>query len=163
MELDADMERVVTEQQLGFVATVSPEGRPNLSPKGTTFVVDGSRILFADVASPNTVANLAANPNVELNIVDPIVRKGYRFKGTATVHVDDDWYGRGIAMLAERGSSLTEADVNSIVVVDVTEADSLISPAYGIVAADGQPRSERTIAAGWLARINERYRARFDL
>lgn len=33
--LTADMRRVVTEQRLGFVAPVSPDGAPNLSPKGT--------------------------------------------------------------------------------------------------------------------------------
>jgi predicted pyridoxine 5'-phosphate oxidase superfamily flavin-nucleotide-binding protein len=86
VELTPDMQRVVLEQSLGFVATVTPDGRPNLSPKGTTTVFDANHLMFADVASPQTVANLASNPNVEVNVVDPIVRKGYRFKGTATVH-----------------------------------------------------------------------------
>jgi predicted pyridoxine 5'-phosphate oxidase superfamily flavin-nucleotide-binding protein len=34
--LTADMRRVVEQQRLGFVATVCPDGTPNLSPKGTT-------------------------------------------------------------------------------------------------------------------------------
>jgi predicted pyridoxine 5'-phosphate oxidase superfamily flavin-nucleotide-binding protein len=34
--LTADMKRVVEQQRLGFVATVCPDGTPNLSPKGTT-------------------------------------------------------------------------------------------------------------------------------
>ena len=34
--LTADMRRVVGEQRLGFVATVCPDGTPNLSPTGTT-------------------------------------------------------------------------------------------------------------------------------
>ena len=40
VELTPDMQRVVLEQRLGFVATVTPDGRPNLSPKGTTTVWD---------------------------------------------------------------------------------------------------------------------------
>ena len=36
--LTEDMKRVVREQALGFVATVCPDGSPNLSPKGTTSV-----------------------------------------------------------------------------------------------------------------------------
>jgi hypothetical protein len=32
--LTADMKRVVREQRLGFVATVCPDGTPNLSRKG---------------------------------------------------------------------------------------------------------------------------------
>ena len=85
MRLDEDMRRVVREQSLGFVATVCPDGTPNLSPKGTTIVWDDDHLVFLDVHSPTTVANLGRNPSVEINVVDPIVRKGYRFKGRAEV------------------------------------------------------------------------------
>jgi predicted pyridoxine 5'-phosphate oxidase superfamily flavin-nucleotide-binding protein len=80
------MQRVVLEQRLGFVATVTAEGRPNLSPKGTTTLWDEEHLMFADLASPGTIENLATNPHVEINVVDPILRKGYRFKGTAAVY-----------------------------------------------------------------------------
>src|SRR5437868_11160508 len=83
-----DMKRVVREQALGFVATVCPDGTPNLSPKGTTVVWDDEHLAFLHICSPGTVTNLAANPAVEINVVDPIVRKGYRFKGTAEVLVE---------------------------------------------------------------------------
>ena len=32
--ISADMKRAVEEQRLGFIATVCPDGTPNLSPKG---------------------------------------------------------------------------------------------------------------------------------
>ncbi len=54
--LTEDMKRVVSEQRLGFVATVCPDGTPNLSPKGTTAVWDDDHIVFADIRSPATVA-----------------------------------------------------------------------------------------------------------
>ena len=83
--LTDDMQRVVREQRLGFVATVCPDGTPNLSPKGTLTVWDDEHLVFADIRSPATMRNLRINPAVEINVVDPIARKGYRFKGTATV------------------------------------------------------------------------------
>ncbi len=83
--LSADMKRVVGEQRLGFVATVCPDGTPNLSPKGTTAVWDDDHLVFANIRSPGTLANLRPNANVEVNVVDPFVRKGYRFKGVARV------------------------------------------------------------------------------
>ena len=98
------MQRVVLEQSLGFVATVSRDGRPNLSPKGTTTVWDEHHLMFADIASPGTVENLASNPDVEINVVDPIVRKGYRFEGHATVHTGGVMFDRGLGVLRERGS-----------------------------------------------------------
>src|SRR5512132_2686779 len=83
--LTEDMQRVVRQQRLGFVATVCPDGTPNLSPKGTTTVWDDDHLIFADIRSPHTITNLKRNPAIEVNVVDPMVRKGYRFKGTATV------------------------------------------------------------------------------
>lgn len=156
MELTADMKRVVTEQQLGFIATVTPDGRPNLSPKGTTVVLDEHHLLFADVASPNTVRNLSGNPHIEINVVDPIVRKGYRFSGEATVHADGDRYERGLAVLRDQGSSLTGDRVRSIVVVEVVAAAALVSPAYD------QDVSEQSVAANWLAKVAQLYRDRFS-
>lgn len=156
MELTADMKRVVAEQQLGFVATVTPDGHPNLSPKGTTVVIDDCHLLFADVASPNTVRNLSENPHIEINVVDPIVRKGYRFRGTATVHTDGDSYEHGLALLLEQGSSLTSERVRSIVVVEVVEAAVLVSPVYD------EDVSEQSVAANWLAKVAQLYRDRFS-
>lgn len=41
--------------------------------------------MFLDLRSPGTMRNRAANPAIEINVVDPIVRKGYRFRGEATI------------------------------------------------------------------------------
>jgi predicted pyridoxine 5'-phosphate oxidase superfamily flavin-nucleotide-binding protein len=137
--LDEDMKRVVREQRLGYVASVCDDGTPNLSPKGTTAVWDDDHLVFLDIASPGTVANIeAGRPVVEVNVVDPIRRKGYRFKGPAEVHREgarfEDivrWYER------ERGSDTSR--VSSVVLIRVDDADALVSPAY----ADGS--SEATI------------------
>jgi uncharacterized protein len=79
--LTDDMKRVVREQRLGFIATVCPDGTANLSPKGTTTVSDDDHLVFADIRSPQSVHNIEHNPSVEINVVDPFVRKGYRYKG----------------------------------------------------------------------------------
>ena len=116
------MRRVVFEQKLGFVATVCPDGTPNLSPKGTTTVWDDDHLLFADIRSPQTVRNLEKKPVAEINVVDPIVRKGYRFKGQATLHSDGEVYERGLALLAERGYDASRERVRTIVLVKVEAA-----------------------------------------
>ena len=81
----ADVRRGVAEQRLAFVATVCEDGTPNVSPKGTIAIWDDHHLVFADIRSPGTVANISRNPAVELNIVDPFSRKGFRFKGTAEI------------------------------------------------------------------------------
>jgi len=136
--LTPDMQRVVREQRLGFYATVCPDGTPNLSPKGTTLVWDDGHLFFADVRSPQTVANVRAGSQVELNVVDPLVRKGYRFKGPAVVHdPGSDGYAEGVERLRAAGSSVADR-VRTIVVVEVREARPVVSPAYddGTVTED---------------------------
>ena len=129
-KLTADMKRVVSEQRLGFYATVCEDGSPNLSPKGTTYVWDDDHLLFADIRSPGTVANIRRGSAVEVNVVEPFVRKGYRFKGPAVVHEPGtDGYRDGVARLSEAGSTVADR-AKAIVVVEVLEARPITSPAY---------------------------------
>ena len=75
--LPEEMRRVVREQRLGFVATVGPNGTPNLSPKGTLTVWDDDHLVFADISSSRTVENLRHNAAIEINVVEALARKGY--------------------------------------------------------------------------------------
>jgi uncharacterized protein len=128
--LTADMKRVVDQQGLGFFATVCEDGSPNVSPKGTTYVLDDDRLFFADIRSPRTVTNIRRGSAVEVNVVDPFVRKGYRFKGQATVHDSGTGlYEAGLDVMRRAGSTLVDR-VKAIVVIDVREARPLVSPAY---------------------------------
>jgi predicted pyridoxine 5'-phosphate oxidase superfamily flavin-nucleotide-binding protein len=139
--LTSDMQRVVLEQKLGFVATVCPDGTPNLSPKGTTTVWDDRHLLFADICSPGTVRNLELNPSIEINVVDPFVRKGYRFKGVATVHAGDEVYAEALSLLASRGYQTAPERIAHVVLVEVTQAAPLVSPVYGTGAAEDDVRA----------------------
>ena len=128
--LDEDMQRVVDEQRLGYVASVCADGTPNLSPKGTLAVWDDDHLVFAHLYSPQTVANIeAGNPVVEINVVDPIRRKGYRFKGRAEVHREGPRYDEGTRFYAER-SGLAADRIQAIVLIRVEHAAPVISPAY---------------------------------
>ena len=106
--LTEEMKRAV-DTQLGFVATVCPDGTPNLSPKGTTAAWDDDHLVFAHIHSPGTVANLRSNPSIEINVVDQLVRKGYRFKGTAVVDTDGDVFEQGIRFYEARGTPKAES------------------------------------------------------
>jgi predicted pyridoxine 5'-phosphate oxidase superfamily flavin-nucleotide-binding protein len=148
--LTADMQRVVLEQRLGFAATVCSDGTPNVSPKGTTTVWDDDHLMFADLASPKTVRNLRANPAIEINVVDPLVRKGYRFKGRAALHSEGEEYESALRLLAERGLESRRDRVRTLVLVAVHEAAPLVSPVYekGV--------TEEQVAAMWAERIAAR-------
>jgi predicted pyridoxine 5'-phosphate oxidase superfamily flavin-nucleotide-binding protein len=46
-------------------------------------------LAFADIRSPDTMRNLQSNPHVEINVIDPLSRKGYLFKGQARIIKDN--------------------------------------------------------------------------
>ena len=148
--ISRDVAAFVHEQRLGFHATVSPDGTANVSPKGTTAVFDEEHLMFADIRSPQTLRNLEANPSIEVNVVDPILRRGYRFKGTATVHERGPVVERAHAVFAAVGYTVAPERIRAIVLIRVGEIAPLLSPSYD----DGS--SEADVAAPWAARFAER-------
>jgi predicted pyridoxine 5'-phosphate oxidase superfamily flavin-nucleotide-binding protein len=143
--LTEDMKRVVAEQRLGFHATVSEDGTPNLSPKGTTGVWDDDHLFFVDVRSPKTVANVRRGSAIEVNVVDPIVRRGYRFKGTAVVlDPGTERFREGLGRVRAAGVTTAEERIRAIVVIEVTRALPVVSPAY-----DAGDRDEADVARQW--------------
>ncbi len=128
--LTEDMKRLIDEQRLGFYATVCEDGSPNLSPKGATYVLDDDHLFFVHVRSPQTVANIRRGSLVEVNVVDPFARKGYRFKGPAAVHEPGSrTWEAALKRLREAGSSLIDR-ARAIVVIEVRVARPVVSPVY---------------------------------
>ena len=149
--LTADMKRVVEEQRLGFFATVCADGTPNVSPKGTTAVWDDDHLIFANIRSPGTLANLRQNPSVEVNVVDPVVRKGYRFRGIASVLDSGGLYERAMAFYKARGAPLEM--IREVVLIRVYSAQPLISPAYDLGLSEDEVRT-RFLQRMGLAPVN---------
>jgi len=69
--------------KMGWVATSSPDGTPNVTPKGTLRLLDDQHVMFADLFSLKTRQNLEKNPTVAVTVIDTASAKGYQLKGTA--------------------------------------------------------------------------------
>mgnify|MGYP001415172172 CR=1 FL=1 len=127
--INKDMRDVVSRSMLSFVATVCPDGSPNLSPKSSLRVFDDNTIVFMDIASPQTVANLRFDPRIEINSIDFIRRRGYRFKGKA--HIEQpgstifEWLNDWLIKINGPGYP-----ANRAIVVNVERALPVLSPAY---------------------------------
>jgi len=142
--LDGKIRDFLLRQRLGYVATVSPDGSPNLSPKGTILVWDETHLVFADIRSPQTVKNLESDPRLEVNVVDPLSRRGYRFRGTGRILERSSLYGDIIAFY--RGLGI-RSRISGIILVTVDSADEVTSPLYDA------GMSEEEIRRIWRARL----------
>lgn len=126
--LTQEMQRLVRSQRLGFVATISPDGTPNLSPKGSLTVWDDDHLVFADIESPHTIRNLELNGKTEVNVVDPFTRKGFRFRGTGTILRHGSIYWKVLEMYKAERADVRR--IRALVLVDVAHASPLVSPVY---------------------------------
>jgi uncharacterized protein len=153
--ITAEKCRIVEEQRLGFAATICEDGTANLSPKGTLTVLDDDRLMFADLASPQTVKNLRTNASIEVNVVDPVIRKGFRFKGRGIV-VDP---GERFAELLESFTSGSRAvrdaiaRIRHIVVIEEERALPLVTPAYD------EDVTEEEVSSRWERYFHELWEA----
>jgi general stress protein 26 len=153
-----EMRRLVGEVRLGFAATVSPDGTPNLSPKGTMLVYDDEHLVFADIRSPSTVANLRENASVEVNVVDVGTRRGYRFKGTARLVESPDEVAALVQWYADQDFAFElEGRTERFVLVRVEWADELTSPAcdWGSTEEELLRHYTRHYAGVWARRLPE--------
>jgi uncharacterized protein len=141
--LTEEMKHFVRRQRLGYVATVCQDGTPNLSPKGTTTVWN-DQLVFADICSPGTVENLRHNPPVEVNVVDPFLRKGYRFKGVGKVLTEGQEFNDIVAFYEEQGVCDAGKRIRSVVLVEVQEASLMVSPLYDLGANEEEVRERWT-------------------
>ena len=131
-----NLEAFINEWRLGHLATVGPEG-PNVSPKGTFQALGSTQIAFAEIRSPNTMANLEHDNRVEVNMVDVFARKGARFRGTATFHA----MGTSVASaLSPRWSDVFGVELmtrsSGFVVIELSSVKPLTTPAYDVGATE---------------------------
>ena len=129
IQFEDEIKNFVNFQKLGYVATISSDGTPNLSPKGTIAILDDSRLVFANIRSPQTIENLTKNSSIEINVVDPFSRMGYRFKGMATVISKGDNFENILNYFEKKG---IKSKISHIVVVIVESFSKITSPSYDL-------------------------------
>lgn len=115
--------------RLGFVATVTADGAPAVSPKGTFVVIDPQTIGFAEIRSPGTIRNVRHQPLVDVSFVDPFTRKGVRINGRAEVISQGAEFDTLIPFWDDLWPDLRPR-INMIVKIHVAGVKPLSTPPY---------------------------------
>jgi len=102
-----------------YIATASKTGKPNVSAKGSLRVLDDEHVIFTDVHSPRTIANIKENQQVAIICLDAATRKGVRIWGKAEIISFGDLFNKITAEMAVR-----KMKVNSVVKVTVEEFET---------------------------------------
>lgn len=124
--------------RLGYVATVSSDCKPNLSPKGSVMRSGPESLAFAEICSPDTVANLESNSAVEVSVINPIIRRGYLFSGRGHIHRSGTLFDGLIKKFRDMG---IQSPINAVVVIDVDYIGDTKSPMYDLGYTEEQVKN----------------------
>lgn len=140
--ITAEMRDFIDRLRLGFVATVSPAGRPSVSPRGTIMAWGGGasdELVIADIRSPETTSNVERNPEVEVCIVDPLLRRGYRLRGRAEVLRGGAVFDEAVAAYRRGG---VRSGIRAVLRVRLYEASEVRSPLYDLGVTEEEIREK---------------------
>ena len=118
------MERSV----LCWLATASPDGKPNVSPQELFTYWEESSVLVANIASPKTIKNIQNNAEVCLSFVEVFDQKGYQLYGMA----------RLVRNRSEMESAFEKLEamagprfpIHSLLYIEVVKVLPILAPSY---------------------------------
>lgn len=84
-KMSEEVKKAVATCKPGLIATASRTGKPNVSAKGSLRVLDDEHLVFANIMSPGTLANLEENPQIAIICLDPATRSGCRISGKSEI------------------------------------------------------------------------------
>ena len=111
-----------------FVATVNPDGTPNIGPKRSTRVLDDEHLAFTEVTGNQTWRNVRAGSRVAIAVVDRETMKGFRFVGSPELITSGEIVDQAGAALRSRGIM---APVKAVVRIRVDGIFNLGMPGAG--------------------------------
>jgi len=116
--------------KVAWVATASPDGMPNTTPKGTIRIIDDEHLVFADLFSLKTRDNLQQNPKAAVTVMDFEKYKGYQFKGSAQLVESGPVFDRMVEELKKAPMQLPHPKYVVIITVD-SVFDQSVGPKAG--------------------------------
>ena len=134
--LTAEMKKLIKDHRAGMVASTNDDGTPSVSPKATFVIVNDAKLAFGNIRSPGTLANVRKRPAIEVCFIDVVLRTAVRVTGKATVQRKTD-ADQDVKDAFEADWSDYLANMSSYVVIEVTGAEFILSPAYDRGATNG--------------------------
>ena len=116
---------------LCWLATVSANGMPNVSPKELWRMHDRATVIIADIASGGSVRNLRTNPACCVSFVDVFRQKGFKLVGTAHVigRKDAGFKDTSAPLRAIAGNKFF---VRNVIAMTVEHVAPIVAPSYAL-------------------------------
>ena len=129
MELTAEIKEYIDRSVLCWLATVSAENIPNVSPKEICTYYGSDKVIVANIASPKTVQNIKHNRNVCISFINILIQKGFQLKGKARIieKTNADFLPMEKVLIEMTGGDFPFSTITEIT---IEQAKSIITPKY---------------------------------
>ncbi|NEG69042.1 pyridoxamine 5'-phosphate oxidase family protein [Bifidobacterium choloepi] len=121
MAMLTDDMKTFIKDNLGWIATVSPDGQLDLGPKMSLFVLDDDHLAYHERTGGQHYRNLEAGSPLVIAFANPAEKKGYRFRGNVSLHSDDAIYDQQVLLAEQNGTKIPAV----VPVLEITEVDDL--------------------------------------
>ena len=125
-KITEEMKAAIKGQQ-AYVATASPDGVPDVAPKGTVEILDDEHIIYSEIAGKKSWDNIQKNPKVAIVAGDMAKMQCLRFSGPAEIITEGELMEKGKARMEKMGMPAPKA----VVKVKVEEIYDCGVPALG--------------------------------
>ncbi len=115
--LTEEARKIIAEAGPALIATSSMNGKSHVSVKGLFRILDDERIVFVNIDSPRTLANLRDNPQLSTMVFDPETGRSCRIWGKTEILTKGELFD---SIKAESGGKLK---VPYLILVKVGEVE----------------------------------------
>ena len=129
LKLRKEIREYIDKSVLCWLATVSAENIPNVSPKEIFNYFGTDEIIIANIASPQTVRNIKQNSSVCVSFIDILVQKGFQIKGKGEIITKSNpEFLKRKEVLAEMTGG--KFPFSTITKITIEEVKPIIAPKY---------------------------------
>lgn len=101
MDMSDEMKQML-EENIVYLATSTPEGKPNVVPIGLTHAISDNEVLIVDVLFKKTRKNLEHNPQVAISFTDTKRLESYQLKGKAKIFKNGELYEKAFDIMGKK-------------------------------------------------------------
>lgn len=113
-KLTEEAKKIIAEASPALIATSSMNGKSHVSIKGSLHVLDNERIIFVDIDSPRTMANLRDNPQLSALVLEPTTGKRCRIWGKAEILTKGEIFNYVMAETGKKAKRLVLVNVGEV-------------------------------------------------
>jgi len=108
MRMSEEIQQMLDEN-IVYLATSTPEGKPNVVPIGLVHAISDEELLIVDVLFKKTRRNLEENPEVAISFTDFKRLESYQLKGKAKIFKTGEIYEKAFDIMKDKAERRRES------------------------------------------------------